>query len=345
MSDDFDPAAYYRLALSPEDRERLPYYSALVDALAQCDVALELLVETRPEQRNPMLVLAALHYHALIGDDELAPLYHDLQERSPADFASSVCAVLERRPSLVREQLHRSTQTNEPGRSAVLGSVLRELNERGVSDVHLIDVGTSMGLNLYPDFYRVNDDPGDGVALTTEHLDSTGSSTPMARIHQRIGIDRHPLDPANPDDVLWLRACLWPEQPERADRLDEILRAMAHWPPATRLEGTALERIDEALERCTPDAVPLVFHSWVAAYFTPEEQVRWRERIMSHVRERALWIYFEHPWAVKGLEPPAAPSAAPRRGATQIVVCEVGADPAHWGWAHAHGRWISLTPP
>ena len=34
----------------------------------------------------------------------------------------------------------------------MLASVLGELNERGITDVHLIDVGTSMGLNLYPDF-------------------------------------------------------------------------------------------------------------------------------------------------------------------------------------------------
>jgi hypothetical protein len=347
VTDDVDAAAYYRLSLSPEDRERLPYYSALVDALANCPVALELLVETRPEQRNPMLVLAALHYHALRGDAELAPLYQNLTARSPADFAGLVCAALEQRPSLVRDQLHRSTQTNEPGRSAVLASVLGELNARGVRDVHLIDVGTSMGLNLYPDFYRINDDAGDGdgVVLTTEYLGSPVASSPLARIHQRIGIDLHPLDPANPDDVLWLRACLWPEQPERATRLSEVLAQMAHWPAATRLEGSALERIDEALDLCTPDAVPVVFHSWVAAYFSPEDQVRWREKILRHVRDRALWVYFEHPWAVKGLEPPSAPDAAPRAGATQIVVCEVGADPAHWGWTHPHGRWISLAPP
>jgi hypothetical protein len=345
VADDFDPAAYYRLSLAPEDRERLPYYSALIDALAQSAIACQLLGEVRPEQRNPMLVLAALHYHALTGDRELDPLYATMTNLSPADFAASVCAVLERRPELVRDQLHRSTQTNEPGRSAVLASVLGELNERGITDVHLIDVGTSMGLNLYPDFYRINDDDGDGVTLRTEYLDARDASTPMARIHQRIGIDLYPLDPSNPEDVLWLRACLWPEQPERAARFDDVLREMTRWPYATRLQGPALERIDEALDLCTPDAVPVIFHSWVAAYFSPEDQVHWRERIMNHSRNRALWIYLEHPWAVKGLEPPATSAKAPRSGAAQIVVCEVGADPAHWGWAHPHGRWISLSPP
>jgi hypothetical protein len=91
--------------------------------------------------------------------------------------------------------------------------------------------------------------------------------------------------------------------------------------------------------------MPVIFHSWAAAYFSPEDQVHWRERIMSHVRTRALWVYFEHPWCVKSLEPPAATAASPRAGASQIVVCELGDDPAHWGWAHSHGRWISFSPP
>ncbi len=340
----FDAPTYYRMALAPEDRERLPYYAHLVDALANSATAAQLLGEARPEQRNPMLVLAALHYAALQGDHDLAPLYEGLSRYPPEEFASKVTAVLEARPALVRDQLHRATQTNEPGRSAVLAAVLSELHGRGVRDVHLIDVGTSMGLNLYPDYYRINDDEADDVVLTMEDLNANVTTSPLPRIHERIGIDLNPLDPENPDDVLWLKACLWPEEPQRARRLDAILDQMVLWPRATRLKGSAVDLIDGVLDGCLPDATPVVFHSWAAAYFSPDEQARWRERIMHHVRTRATWIYFEHPWGVKGLEPPRT-SEAPRSGATQIVVCEIGEDPAHWGWAHPHGRWVALSPP
>jgi hypothetical protein len=263
-----------------------------------------------------MLVLAALHYHALRADHDLAPLYTDMAALTPDAFAHAVTAVLERRPSLVRGELHRSTQTNEPGRSAVLATILGELSGRGVSDVHLIDVGTSMGLNLYPDYYRVNEDDTEGVVLTMEYLGEHQTSSPLPRIHQRIGIDLNPLDPENADDVLWLKACLWPEQPERIARFDEVLDEMVLWPKATRLRGSAVDLIDEALELCGPEAMPVIFHSWAAAYFSPEDQVHWRERIMSHVRTRALWVYFEHPWCVKSLEPRrlAARGSLPDRG-------------------------------
>jgi hypothetical protein len=292
-----------------------------------------------------MLVLAALHYDALRGDEELTPLYNNLSARSPEEFATEVTHALERRPELVRDQLHRATQTNEPGRSAVLATVLSELSRRGVSDVHLIDVGTSMGLNLYPDYYPINEDAPKGVALILEDLNGNATPTRLPRIHERIGIDLNPLDPSNADDVLWLKACLWPEEPQRTRRIDAVLEQMVLWPKAIRLKGSAVELIDEALELCSPDAVPVIFHSWAATYFTPEDQLHWRERIMSHVQSRALWVYFEQPWGVKGLEPPSASSKSPRAGAVQIVVCEIGKVPAHWGWAHNHGRWVALSPP
>ena len=341
----FNAGAYYRLALAPEDRERLPRYAALVDALSTSSVACALLGEARAEQRNPMLVLAALHYNALVGDRVLAPLYAHVNQIDPGDFARGVVAALEERPELVRAQLHRATQTNEPGRSAVLAAILRELHSRGVEDVHLIDVGTSMGLNLYPDFYNINSPSDEGVNLEIEDLGGNVTRVGLPRIHQRIGIDLHPLDPSNAEDVLWLKACLWPEQPERTTRFEHTLKAMKDWPSALRLTGSALDVIDDALSLCTPDAMPVVFHSWVAAYFSPEEQVRWREIIMRHVQSRATWIYLEHPWGVKGLTPPATTSDPPRSGATQIVVCELGGEPAHWGWAHPHGRWVALAAP
>jgi hypothetical protein len=342
----FDAAKYFRRSLSPEDRARLPYYSQLIDALADSATACQLLEETRPEQRNPMLILATLHYGALRGDEVLSPLYEGIGTLTPEHFATAVVERLETRPGLVRAELHRATQTNEPGRSAVTGAVLRELKLRGVNDVHLIDVGTSMGLNLYPDHYRVNvDDPNDPSILEMLDIYSSVPDGPLPTIHERVGIDLNPLDPEEPDDVVWLEACLWPEEPQRAARFRAILDQMHAWPPATRLKGSASDIIDDAVARCATTATPVIFHTWVAAYFSLEEQRIWRERAMSHVSSGAVWIYFEFPASVAGLQPPRSTIVSPRHGGTQIVVAEPGAQPVAWGWAHPHGRWIALSPP
>jgi hypothetical protein len=342
----FDAAAAYRWSLSAEDRARLPYYDGLVNALSKAEIGRTLLEEARPEQRNPMLVLAALHYGALCADPVLAPLYDAIDELAPEEFASRVVSRLEERPDLVRRQLHRVTQTNEPGRSAVLAAVLGELKARGVDDIHLIDIGTSMGLNLYPDHYRVNvQDPSDPSVLVMHDLNGNVRSGALPIVHQRIGIDLNPLDPEQPDDVRWLEACLWPEEPHRNARFRSILEQMKQWPPATRLKGPAVELIDEAVSSCSSNATPVIFHSWVAAYFTLAEQREFRGRVMRHAAAGAIWIYFEHPSSVPGLDPPPSVTAPPRKGGSQIVVSEAGAEPASWGWAHPHGRWIALTAP
>ena len=342
----FDAASAYYRSLSREDRDRLPRYAVLISALAESQVACRLLGEAPPQQRNPMLVLAALHFAARAGDEVLAPLYATIATIEPTIFAVSVVERLEMMPSLVRDQLHRMTQTNEPGRSAVLVSVLRELRARGVRDVHLIDVGTSMGLNLYPDFHRINEpDTRDPATLRTEYLTPRGVEGDPAIIHQRIGIDPNPLSPDSIDDVRWLEACLWPEEPARIQRLHALVEAMRTWPPATRLAGTGIERIDEALALCAPGATPVIFHSWVAAYFSISEQARWRERALAHVTEGAAWVFLEHPDYVRGMAPPRDHASSPRPGGSQVVVAEPFNEPASWGWAHPHGRWIALTPP
>ncbi len=342
----FDAAHAYRRSFSPEDRASHPRYSALIDELSGSDIARQLLIEAPREQRNPMLVLAALHYAALEGDPALAPLYAKINTTPPEEFATRVRARLEGAPELVRRQLHRKTQTNEPGRSVVLVGVLRELKTRGITDVHLIDVGTSMGLNLYPDHYRINvAHSNDPTILNVEYLRDAGSAGELARIHQRIGIDPNPLDPQVPDDVRWLEACLWPESPERIARLHELVGQILAWPAATRLTGSALERIDEAVSACTPGPTPVIFHSWVAAYFSNDEQRQWRERVLEHVGRGAAWVYLEHPDYVRALTPPPDSFTSPRPGGSQVVVAQPHQGATSWGWAHAHGRWLALRPP
>jgi hypothetical protein len=51
----------------------------------------------------------------------------------------------------------------------------------------------------------------------------------MPKVVARVGVDLDPVDVTDADDARWLRACLWPDQPERAARLEAemALRAEA----------------------------------------------------------------------------------------------------------------------
>ena len=43
----------------------------------------------------------------------------------------------------------------------------------------------------------------------------------------RAGIDLSPVDLRDPDDVRWLRACLWPDQRARHERFDAAVAGRA----------------------------------------------------------------------------------------------------------------------
>ena len=70
-----DARKRYHFALAPEDYERLPFYTALLHELERDTIALELLASVRLEQRNPMLILAALQLAGLRGHSVLGPIY------------------------------------------------------------------------------------------------------------------------------------------------------------------------------------------------------------------------------------------------------------------------------
>ena len=96
MALDLDDARLrYRLSFSPEDHDRLPFYSSLLRALEDDEVGLELLASIEVEQRNPMLVLAALHLAALRGHDTgpATDAANLIATRSPIALAVTLASV------------------------------------------------------------------------------------------------------------------------------------------------------------------------------------------------------------------------------------------------------------
>ncbi len=340
-----DARKRYHFALAPEDYERLPFYSALLHELENDTLALELLASVRYEQRNPMLVLAVLHLAGLTGHETLGPIYNDVRHgalEDPKEAARQIMDVVHADPDLVRGQLWRSTQTNEPGRSAVIQAVVADV--AGPHDaINLIEVGASAGINLYFDQFPVRAaDDGHRLTLVCEDLSPVDRSRAMPKVHSRVGIDPQPLDLDNEEDRLWLKACLWPEQRRRHERFDAIVDARASWPRATMLRGSATECIDEAFALSDDDVMTVVMNTWSAFYFTPDERAAYFEEITRRcARGNVAWISMESTmvkWPNVEVD-----EAAHHRAASQVILMRPSSTPAVWGWCHAHGRWLEKT--
>jgi hypothetical protein len=341
-----DARKRYHFAFAPEDYEDLPFYSALVGAFEDDELALSFLASVRVEQRNPMLVLAALQLAGLKGHEVLGPLYDAVrhgQLDDSEDAVGRVLKVMHDSPEVVTNELWRSTQTNEPGRSAVLQAVIRDVTDGAADAVNVVEVGTSAGINLWFDQFPVRaSDDGNPLTLVCDDLTVIDRSRPLPAVRQRIGIDPNPLDLSNDDDRLWLKACLWPEQRRRHERFDAVVAAHYAWPERTILKGRVEERLCDALALRDDNARTIIFNTWVAFYLSPDERDEYFSELTQRCRdENVAWISIESSLVtIPGVE---VDEAAQHRAASQIVVTRPGSTPQRWGWCHAHGRWLERT--
>lgn len=253
-------------SLAEAARERSPLYARLSAELADRPEAEELLAHSRPEQRLPMLLFAAVHYEVLREGAEY-----------PSDADAFLAFCRERAERIGETVSTRRTQTNEVARSAFLLPCLA-LSEEPIT---LIEVGASAGLNLNLDRYayvygdrRLGDSP---VVLEPELRGPPPPVERVPRIASRVGID---LAPAPDPD--WLRACLWPGDPSRRERLDAALEIAAEHPPPL-IQGNALELLPDLIARAEGNVV--VMHSAVTVYFSDPERERLKELLepVTHV--------------------------------------------------------------
>jgi hypothetical protein len=350
MTLDLDDAKRrYHFAFTREDHERLPFYSALMTALEGDQTALALLASVRVEQRNPMLILAALHLAALNGHPLLGPIYLDARHGrlgDPVGAAQHVVATLNDEPELVANELHRSTQTNEPGRSAVFQAVIAHIATGRSDVVNIIDVGTSAGINLYFDQFPVQRvDDMNPLTLVCRDETPIDRSLSLPTVTSRVGIDPSPLDLDNEDHRRWLQACLWPEEPRRLARLDAIVKDRPTWPRTTILKGTAADRLSDALDAGHDDVLTIVMNSYVVGYFSEADQLAYFEEITKRcASSNVAWLSLESPFMVQWPTSSRSNELA-RKGATQVLVTLPGGEPSEWGWCHHHGHWLALNVP
>lgn len=128
-------------------------------------------------------------------------------EEPPQDLGRAFAA---HRAAIAEVLEHRFTQTNVPGRCAVLLPVLATL----LQPLALLEVGASAGLCLLPDRYGYDDGPDARLPGSPVLHCAVSPGTPVPTRHPEIAwrarLDLHPLDASDADDRAWLEALVWP---------------------------------------------------------------------------------------------------------------------------------------
>lgn len=272
---------------SQTECDRSPLYQQLTRKIADDHDILDLAANSAPGQPPPNLLLAAVHYLLLSGvDHPLRSVYPSLGARQPATsdpypLFRDFC--LQHADEITHLLSTRRVQTNEVARASCLLPGFHRVSQiNKQAPLALIEVGTSAGLLLLWDQFSYDYDvwsrSGDTdhqVQLSCQLRGDRMPPLPEAfpRIAARIGIDINPIDLTDPDAVLWLRALVWPDQPERAERLINAI-ALAQNQPLDLVTGDALEVLAGIVERLPREATLCVFHCHTLNQFPPEKRVQ-----------------------------------------------------------------------
>ena len=278
-----------------------PLYGRVAIALSESAEALRAIETAPPRRRQPALILAALHDLALAGR---APALAAAYAAADSDAAAraAIDTMLGLTDEVVAIAARRRTRPDETGRCAVLHPAIAEAASRvGAGAVGLIDVACSAGLDLNVDRVGISysngqtlGDPSSPVRFTASVVgDRPVPTLPIPEVVGRIGIDREPVDVTDADDARWLRACLPPDQPERAAMLDAEL-ALAATDPPLLLTGDAVDLLPDALARVPADALPVVVTTWALSQVPLESRLRFLQRLDAAATGRAVaWVSVE----------------------------------------------------
>lgn len=248
-----------------------PLYEEFALSVADDRQVLSFLASLPMPKRQPTLLFASVKY--LTG---VLPDYSSFRE-----------FVIAHGPLLRKLMLERSTQTNEPGRCAVILPLLSSLPQ----PIALLEAGAAAGLCLLPDRYAYD---YDGRRLGPERAAvvlpcKTAGAVPLPHavphIAWRCGLDLNPLDAGDPDTVAWLTALVWPGETDRENRLRAALALAASDPPRV-VRGDIREDLTPLANSAPNDATLVIFHSAVMQYLAEEDRT---EVVAKISRLDAVW--------------------------------------------------------
>ncbi len=330
-----------------------PLYERIAEAVASDGPVLDLVRASPPDAHLPPALLGAVHYLLLDGlDHPLADVYAGRSGADPAPLFLDVCHT--HRDELGELLAFRRVQTNDCGRSALIGPGLTWIADRIDAPLALIDVGASAGLNLLCDRYRL--DYGDRGTTgpvrspVVVSCDVLAGDPPIADLLptpvSRVGIDRSPVDLGDADDARWLLACVWPDTGRLARTEASIRLAQRDLP--TVLAGDAVERLPGVLDDLEDGTAAVVVTSWAFAYFSPDQRLRFTELLadVSH-RRPVAWLSADGAGTVEGV---ADSSLTEMSGAQAHVLGAVLFDagvarPTLLAVVQQHGGWIDWRAP
>ncbi|HEX5118727.1 MAG TPA: DUF2332 domain-containing protein [Pseudonocardiaceae bacterium] len=284
-----------------------PLYTHLALSAADDDDVAALLAAAEPHHARATLFFAAVH-RLVIADpvSQLAHYYPTVGGEYGVDgatwptFRSFALDHAEQVRQLVTT---RTTQTNEVRRAALLFPAVAQAAKQAGRPVGLLEVGTSAGLLLGMDRYGYRYQAEDGeqvtagpakapLVLTSVLSRAEGARRPALpknlKVAAKVGLDRSPVDLTDEEQLAWLEACVWADQPERVRLLNQAAMAQAKDRP-TFVTGDAVDDLARAAGQVPADLPLVVLSSHVLAYLPVQRRADFVAALAALAADRPLW--------------------------------------------------------
>jgi hypothetical protein len=279
-----------------------PFYRRLAQYIAG-DVELLEIAGHAASEPVPNAFLGAVHFLLLQNAQHELRRYYPSVSANPKDdehlfevFSNFCSHFKDELAAIISTRLVQTNEVNRCGILAPVFSIVHGLGRR--QPLALVEVGASAGLNLLWDKYRIGysdgsilGDPQSSVRIDCEirGIPLPGECLDQPAIGHRVGVDFNPIDVLDLDQCNWLRALVWPDQQQRAKRLDDAIAVASQLgvPPVVR--GDALAVLPDTLANVPRQLRLCVYHSSVLYQFTVEQRERLAVLLAKASAERPLW--------------------------------------------------------
>ena len=233
-------------------------------------------------------------------------------------------------------------QTNEAGRSASFVAALHWLASRVTPNFELNEIGSSAGMNLLMDRYRydlggVVSGPDDSPVTIKPEWNGPPPPADPFNIHSVRGCDIQPIDVRVDAAANRLMAYIWPEMPERFERMKAGI-AMIRRQPVDLIQADAADFVEAQLAKPQAAGTTRVLMHSIVWQYLPDAAQRRIQAAMATAGEAATT---EKPMAWISLET----NRATFRHELKVSYWPGGNEPALLGEAHAHGIWVNWLYP
>jgi hypothetical protein len=325
-----------------------PLYGRICQAVSEDRELLEAIQLAPPEAHLPTSLLAAVHYVLLDGlDHPLAAVYRGESDADPGPLFIDVCRT--QRDKIMNLLAFRLIQTNDCGRSALIAPGLTWVASHWDWPLAHVDVGASAGINLLCQEFRIDYGPhgvtGPDDSTVRIECEVISGSPPIADhippLVDRTGIDRSPIDLTDPEDALWLRACVWPDSGRLERVTNSIALAQAH--PPRVIAGDGNDMLPSVLAELPADCAAVVTTTWAFAYFSIEDRQRFIELLRHESHRRPIaWLSAEGAATVEDFA--AEATAGHEHSASDVLGVvlfrEGRREPHLLAFVQEHGNWM-----